>query len=81
MDRRAGLVCRGARPPLNPLLKRCLAMNLLISRYTEVRRHTTGLVQPLSPEDCTAQSMPDASPKIPDPCESVLHPANVFDLF
>ena len=62
MDRRAGLVCRGARPPLNPLLERCLAMNLLISRYTEVRRHTTGLVQPLSPEDCTAQSMPDASP-------------------
>ena len=37
-------------------------MNSLISRYTEVRRHTTGLVQPLSPEDCTAQSMPDASP-------------------
>ncbi|MCM2345642.1 ergothioneine biosynthesis protein EgtB [Acidovorax soli] len=37
-------------------------MHPLISRYTEVRRHTTRLVQPLSPEDCTAQSMPDASP-------------------
>jgi ergothioneine biosynthesis protein EgtB len=37
-------------------------MNLLMSRYLEIRRHTTSLAAPLSPEDCTAQSMPDASP-------------------
>jgi ergothioneine biosynthesis protein EgtB len=30
--------------------------------YTEVRNASVALAQPLSPEDCQAQSMPDASP-------------------
>jgi len=33
-----------------------------ISRYAAVRRSTTNLCAPLSPEDCQIQSMPDASP-------------------
>lgn len=33
-----------------------------ISRYAAVRRATTNLCAPLSPEDCQIQSMPDASP-------------------
>src|SRR5262245_2346492 len=32
------------------------------SRYAAVRRATTNLSAPLSPEDCQIQSMPDASP-------------------
>ena len=31
-------------------------------RYQRIRDTTLGLVAPLSPEDCTVQSMPDASP-------------------
>jgi len=31
-------------------------------RYLEVRHATEALARPLSPEDCQAQSMPDASP-------------------
>ena len=31
-------------------------------RYRAIRRTTEWLAQPLSPEDCTTQSMPDASP-------------------
>lgn len=36
-------------------------MNLL-HRYAAVRKHTLALAEPLSDEDCGAQSMPDASP-------------------
>jgi ergothioneine biosynthesis protein EgtB len=34
----------------------------LAERYREVRRTTEALAEPLSAEDCTVQSMPDASP-------------------
>jgi len=34
----------------------------LLSKYRGVRAHSEFLAQPLSPEDCTIQSMPDASP-------------------
>ncbi|MGJ7916151.1 ergothioneine biosynthesis protein EgtB [Massilia sp. LXY-6] len=34
----------------------------LASRYASVRLHTLALAEPLSAEDCMAQSMPDASP-------------------
>jgi len=34
----------------------------LSQQYRKVRRFTEELVRPLSPEDCTIQSMPDASP-------------------
>ncbi|MRV73986.1 ergothioneine biosynthesis protein EgtB [Duganella sp. FT92W] len=34
----------------------------LLERYHAVRGHTVALTQPLSDEDCGAQSMPDASP-------------------
>ena len=34
----------------------------MVSRYREVRRTTELLAQPLTPEDCQVQSMPDASP-------------------
>jgi len=37
-------------------------MDGLARRYLEVRRQTDGLAEPLSAEDCQAQSMPDASP-------------------
>ena len=36
--------------------------NTLLARYDSVRAHTMALVSPLSAEDCTVQSMPDASP-------------------
>ena len=34
----------------------------LRTRYQSVRKMTETLAQPLSPEDCQIQSMPDASP-------------------
>jgi ergothioneine biosynthesis protein EgtB len=37
-------------------------MDQLHSRYMSVRQHTLALTEPLSDEDCGAQSMPDASP-------------------
>jgi ergothioneine biosynthesis protein EgtB len=37
-------------------------MEQLNARYTSVRKHTLALTEPLSDEDCGAQSMPDASP-------------------
>ena len=37
-------------------------MDFLRAHYTAVRRHTLALTEPLSDEDCGAQSMPDASP-------------------
>jgi ergothioneine biosynthesis protein EgtB len=35
---------------------------MLASRYVSIRLHTLALAEPLSSEDCMAQSMPDASP-------------------
>jgi ergothioneine biosynthesis protein EgtB len=37
-------------------------MDQLHARYMAVRKHTLELTEPLSDEDCGAQSMPDASP-------------------
>ena len=37
-------------------------LSSLAERYRAVRRTTHELQSPLSPEDCTTQSMPDASP-------------------
>src|SRR5215831_12095289 len=37
-------------------------MDGLARHYQEVRRQTDLLAEPLSPEDCQVQSMPDASP-------------------
>lgn len=37
-------------------------VDTLAARYLEVRKHTLALADPLSEEDCCAQSMPDASP-------------------
>jgi ergothioneine biosynthesis protein EgtB len=37
-------------------------MERLLARYAAVRKHTLALAEPLSDEDCGAQSMPDASP-------------------
>jgi ergothioneine biosynthesis protein EgtB len=34
----------------------------LLERYITIRQFTQNLVNPLTPEDCTTQSMPDASP-------------------
>ena len=34
----------------------------LVERFVEIRRETERVAAPLSPEDCAAQSMPDASP-------------------
>ncbi|WP_206085748.1 ergothioneine biosynthesis protein EgtB [Massilia polaris] len=42
------------RAPLDP--------ELLRRRYGQVRRRSLALAEPLSDEDCTVQSMPDASP-------------------
>src|SRR6266496_6284590 len=38
------------------------APRLLAERYRDVRRRTEALCEPLGPEDCVIQSMPDASP-------------------
>ena len=46
--------------PLGPEPLRPVAP--LFARYQAVRKMTEGLAQPLSPEDCQIQSMPDASP-------------------
>ena len=61
MDGRARLVCGGARASL---ISGCNdhGSNTLQSRYTAVRGRSVALAAPLSPEDCSAQSMPDASP-------------------
>jgi ergothioneine biosynthesis protein EgtB len=37
-------------------------VDTIAARYTDVRRHTLALADPLSEEDCCVQSMPDASP-------------------
>jgi len=46
-------------PTLEPSTPAALT---LADRYAAVRRTTETLVEPLSPEDCVVQSMPDASP-------------------
>ncbi len=45
-----------------PASSRTVELAELVERYRKVRRTTERLCEPLSPEDCTVQSMPDASP-------------------
>jgi hypothetical protein len=48
---------------VNPLeLESTRPVAPLLARYHSVRKMTESLAQPLSPEDCQIQSMPDASP-------------------
>jgi hypothetical protein len=37
-------------------------VNVLSEHYRQVRRHTLALAEPLSDEDCGAQSMPTPAP-------------------
>jgi len=54
---------RGAQPARYPAAnQQPSSRSSLAARYTAVRRATEQLVQPLTPEDCALQSMPDASP-------------------
>src|SRR5262245_21780850 len=46
------------RPMAAPMLDR----EILDQEYRRIRRATAALCEPLSPEHCAAQSMPDASP-------------------
>ncbi len=51
-------------PPLEPArtTRSATPADLLRRRYREVRQFTEELCQPLEPEDCVVQSMPDVSP-------------------
>ena len=49
-------------PPVRPRSARAPAPSALAARYASIRAQTLALAEPLSPEDCVVQSMPDASP-------------------
>jgi ergothioneine biosynthesis protein EgtB len=51
-----------ARSHANPSPSKAANLSPLAARYVQVRAQTEALTAALSPEDCQAQSMPDASP-------------------
>src|SRR6185436_19689727 len=53
---------RGARAGSRRVRSAPVAAERLAARYDAVRRATERIAEPLSAEDCAAQSMPDASP-------------------
>ena len=63
-DRGLGASARSPSPPARDAAERLVSAEFraLLARYRCVRAATERLAAPLSPEDCVAQSMPDASP-------------------
>src|SRR5690606_38335994 len=57
-----GRIRRTGLPWCTPSLEGTTCMHALATRFLAIRRRSAALADPLSAEDCAAQSMPDASP-------------------
>ena len=62
MRRDPDMASHGGVSPLGSMIECMETAADLQRRYADVRAHTERLAEPLSPEDQTVQSMPDASP-------------------